>query len=226
MLCYTAIFGAICSAIYQEVYKLFFRCYPVIVHKLVKEIKMNMNMLLVKAMHYKFGIDRDSLPEFTEEENLFRIAAMMEELSEFTVAKTDHEKLDALVDLVVFALGTAERLGYADIFDTAFSRVMKANMSKTVGANKKRGSFAVDLVKPKDWVEPRFDDLLEDRVSINDLHKVVALASGATLAANLSARRGMKKILNEGSGPLNKSEFHRLQMILCTAMLKAERKKQ
>ena len=88
----------------------------------------------ITQMHEMFGITHREA-DFGSEERLFRIGAMLEELSEFTTSKTKEDELDALVDLVVFALGTAERMGYAGVFEQAFNRVMASNMSKTLGAN-------------------------------------------------------------------------------------------
>ena len=114
----------------------------------------------IKQMHEQFGITHAEA-EFTSEERLFRIGAMLEELSEFTTSKTKEDELDALVDLVVFALGTAERMGYSQVFTTAFNRVMISNMSKTLGANNKRGSFEIDLVKGPDFKPATLTDLIK-----------------------------------------------------------------
>ncbi len=115
---------------------------------------------LIKNMHKQFGISHADLPNFSEEERRFRIAAMLEELSEFTSAKTKEDELDALVDLVVFALGTAERMGFADVFEQAYGRVMGSNMTKTLGANNKRGSFQIDLVKGENFQPANIKDLV------------------------------------------------------------------
>tara|TARA_B110000858_G_scaffold198522_1_gene266171 strand:- start:10033 stop:10392 length:360 start_codon:yes stop_codon:yes gene_type:complete len=114
----------------------------------------------IEEMHDKFGISHTG-EDLSSEERLFRIGAMLEELSEFTVAKTKEDELDALVDLVVFALGTAERIGFAEVFEEAFDRVMVSNMSKTLGANNKRGSFKADLVKGPDFKPATLTDLIE-----------------------------------------------------------------
>lgn len=115
---------------------------------------------LIKKMHNQFGISHAQLPNFSDEERRFRIAAMLEELSEFTSAKTKEDELDALVDLVVFALGTAERMGFADVFEQAYGRVMGSNMTKTLGANNKRGSFQIDLVKGENFQPANIKDLV------------------------------------------------------------------
>jgi predicted HAD superfamily Cof-like phosphohydrolase len=114
---------------------------------------------LVKMMHTKFGITSEEVP-FSEEEKKFRICAMQEELDEYKEAETKEDQLDALVDLVVFAMGTAERQGMLEVFDEAFKRVMLANCKKEIGQNQKRGSFQLDLVKPEGWTAPDLSDLV------------------------------------------------------------------
>jgi predicted HAD superfamily Cof-like phosphohydrolase len=121
------------------------------------------DLFWIRAMHEKFGISNEEVPDFTNEERLFRIAAMLEELSEFTSAKTKEDELDALVDLVVFALGTAERMGFLDVFEEAYMRVMQSNMTKTLGANNKRGGFQIDLVKGEGFKPATIKDLVEEK---------------------------------------------------------------
>lgn len=112
----------------------------------------------IKEMHEHFGLTSE-VP-FTSREWAFRVASMEEELDEFKEATCKADELDALVDLLVFTLGTVERMGYADVLDEAFNRVMDANMAKRVGANQKRGSFELDLVKPHGWTAPNLEDLV------------------------------------------------------------------
>ena len=116
----------------------------------------------IKTMHKKFGVDFESQPDFTEEERRFRIAAMLEEIGEYVSANTKEEELDALVDLTVFTLGTAERMGFGEVFLTAFKRVMHSNMSKEVGPNNKRGGFRLDLRKGLNWEAAELNDLVNE----------------------------------------------------------------
>lgn len=111
-------------------------------------------------MHDKFNIKADQV-EFSQREKQFRIDCLSEEVSEYTEADTPEEELDALVDLVVFAFGSAERQGMIDVFEEAFNRVMAANMKKELGPNDKRGSFQIDLVKPEGWEAPCLKDLVK-----------------------------------------------------------------
>jgi len=115
--------------------------------------------LLIRKMHEKFGITPDKV-DFSPREKEFRIEAMQEELDEYKDSTTKADELDALVDLVVFALGTAERQGMLHVFEEAFTRVMVANMMKELGPNQKRGQFQLDLVKPEGFKPAYLNDLV------------------------------------------------------------------
>ena len=116
---------------------------------------------LVQKMHNKFGITHDKVA-FSKEEKEFRIAAMREEIDEYIESETKEDELDAIVDLIVFALGTLERSGMINVFEEAFKRVMEANMKKELGGNQKRGSFKLDLKKPEGWTAPDLSDLVNE----------------------------------------------------------------
>lgn len=113
----------------------------------------------IVEMHEKFGISTDDV-EFLQRERQFRIIAMQEELDEYEESESRVDDLDAMVDLVVFALGTVYRQGMIDVFEEAFTRVMDANLAKELGANQKRGGFALDLVKPEGWKPANLEDLV------------------------------------------------------------------
>ena len=108
---------------------------------------------LIKLMHQKFGISNSEGPtRLSDEERSFRIIAMQEELDEFIASESLVDEYDALLDLIVFAMGTLERMGLP--FYSGFKEVMACNMSKSLGGNAKRGDFQLDLVKPADFVGP------------------------------------------------------------------------
>lgn len=89
-----------------------------------------------------------------------RSEMLYEELCEFNLAlaqKNREKALDALVDLVYFAVGTATSLGWD--FDEAFKRVHEANMKK-VRAYTERSS--VDVIKPTGWKAPDLSDLVKE----------------------------------------------------------------
>jgi len=69
-------------------------------------------------------------------------------------------QLDALVDLSVFAIGTAERQGMN--FHEGWKRVMEANNNKELAKSSEdsKRSFKIDLVKPEGWKAPDLIDLV------------------------------------------------------------------
>lgn len=117
----------------------------------------------VQAMHEQFGISPKDVA-FYQTEKEFRIMCLREEIQEYEDANNPADELDALVDLMVFALGTVDRQGMAHVFEEAFNRVMDANCQKVVGPNKKRLGFQIDLVKPEGWKAPDLSDLVEGMV--------------------------------------------------------------
>lgn len=109
----------------------------------------------------------------------FRVKFLVEELDEYTESVDDLEselkenepdpeevtrllakQLDALVDLVYVAFGTAYLQGFS--IGEAWERVHRANMKKIRTErveDSKRGS-TFDVVKPRGWVPPKLEDLV------------------------------------------------------------------
>jgi len=117
----------------------------------------------VKEMHEQFNIaGGDYYNPLQDDEKKFRATGIQEELIEYLLAKSATEQLDALIDLIIFAVSLAERHGFQQ-FDAAFRRVMKTNCEKQLGANSKRGSFEIDLVKPDGWKPANLADLINFR---------------------------------------------------------------
>ena len=79
-----------------------------------------------------------------------RTAHMEEELREYIEADSKEEKLDALVDLVYLAIGTALLHGFD--FNGAWKAVHEANMQKIRGYNPDQHKLGV--VKPGGWTPP------------------------------------------------------------------------
>ncbi len=89
-----------------------------------------------------------------------RIDCMAEELCELgeAVQERDMDKVvDALIDLMYFAMGTCVMLGID--FDAHWSEVQRTNMSKERGVGKR--GHAVDMVKPAGWTAPNHWPILE-----------------------------------------------------------------
>lgn len=133
---------------------------------------MLFNSLMADVMdfHRKFDLDYNGPPRKLKYELFeFRLKFMEEELEEFAHAQfigdekeTLVQQLDAILDLIYVALGTAHLMGFnSDILNGAWQRIQKANMAKIrveSAADSKRGS-TFDVVKPEGWMPPQFGDL-------------------------------------------------------------------
>jgi len=90
----------------------------------------------------KLGLDVNEKQE--------RLAMMQEELDEYHEATNQVDEYDALLDLLVFTIGTLVQSNYPTV--AGFNAVMNANMSKVVGETKR--GFAKDITKPEGWQPP------------------------------------------------------------------------
>ena len=86
--------------------------------------------------------------------NVYADLEELQELSQAIHTGNLEGTLDALVDTVYIALGTAYLMGFD--FDKAWKRVHKANMQKIRCATKRS---PIDVVKPIGWKPPKLDDL-------------------------------------------------------------------
>ena len=120
----------------------------------------------IDSFHKKYKFEKNEkvgIPDNNELVN-FRTSFLMEELAEYTQAITKKDAagaLDALVDIVYIALGTAWLFNLP--FERAWEQVQKANMSKirTKSKSKKRGT-SFDVVKPKGWTAPDIEQIIEE----------------------------------------------------------------
>ncbi len=103
---------------------------------------------------------KEELDEYTRNSVGLEFELGLRTLNHETVNKHLEEMLDALVDLVYVAVGTAHLHGFD--FREAWRRVQAANMAK-IRAEKpgdsKRGS-TFDVVKPAGWKAPDHSDLV------------------------------------------------------------------
>lgn len=117
----------------------------------------------VAAMHQKFEFDVGSTPKLLENALDFeRYEKMKEELEEFLEAAEDKDlagMADALIDLVVFAKGTAVMMGlpWGDLWQD----VLRANMAKERGSAPNRPAHKQDLIKPEGWEGPTTQEILD-----------------------------------------------------------------
>lgn len=143
----------------------------------------------VIQFHNKFGLSYNQGPRtLPKEEQDFRLTCLHEELSEYelAVAFSDRaEQLDALVDLVYFALGTAHRNGFP--FDKAFNIVHSTNMAKEVKADNQRRGFHLEVTKPEGWKSPNLTELVKTRSLKGQLKGLITIdgpdGSGKTTLA-------------------------------------------
>lgn len=126
----------------------------------------------IDNFHKKYGFEKNEKVDIPNNNELinFRTAFLMEELAEYTNAITKKDAagaLDALVDIVYIALGTAWL--YNLPFEKAWNEVQKANMSKIRAKDKtgKRGT-KFDVIKPKDWKAPNIEKIIEEEREINE----------------------------------------------------------
>lgn len=122
----------------------------------------------IHDMHTKFGV-RDKVSEFVDEGKIdvlreylkFRIDFIREELIELECAYEDsdpEEIVDALIDIVVVAIGTLDAFSVNGFI--AWDEVLRANMSKEPGMKASRpNKFGFpDLIKKEGWVGPDHSD--------------------------------------------------------------------
>lgn len=136
--------------------------------------------------HRKFGIEYEGKPRMLDPELYsFRSRFMREEYREYILSTEGlinelsmvvrdpgmivihmEKALDALVDLVYVALGTAHLHGFD--FNEAWRRVHAANMKKIRAPNAEASmaatgrGHAADVIKPPGWEPPSHKDLVED----------------------------------------------------------------
>ena len=126
----------------------------------------------INRFHNKFGFKKNEkvgIPDNPELVN-FRTSFLLEELAEYSQAITKKDTagaLDALVDIVYIALGTAWLFNLP--FERAWKEVQRANMEKirakdTTG---KRGT-KFDVIKPKGWKPPNIDQIVEEEIEKNE----------------------------------------------------------
>ena len=114
---------------------------------------------LVRAQHEHFNLGYDGPPrDLTIDEKRFRFVCMSEELSEYLIGDSTEDQYDALLDLLVFTLGTMARHGYPL---EGIAAVVDSNLRKEMGPNSKRGGYELDLRKPEGWQSPDLKPFLE-----------------------------------------------------------------
>ena len=119
----------------------------------------------VRDFHKKFDLITENAPIHLTRRKLHeRVECLQEELGEFNEAcqKQDLEaQVDALIDLIYFALGTLVMLGIKPfLFKRLWNDVQRANMAKVRG--KTQRGHAVDVCKPEGWLPPQGRKILDE----------------------------------------------------------------
>lgn len=109
------------------------------------------------------GITPPNIPTILSKERLlFALTAMYEELHEFTLASNENnigEAVDAMIDLIYFALGRCYEMGISkEKFEKCWSIVQEKNMQKKKGT-KNRGT-SIDAMKPNNWKAANLNEIL------------------------------------------------------------------
>jgi predicted HAD superfamily Cof-like phosphohydrolase len=111
----------------------------------------------IQDFHVKFGLNYEGPPRSLPQDLAsFRINFLIEETDEYILASKRSDELDALVDLVYVAMGTAYLHGFD--FAEAWRRVHTANMAKVRGPSQRSGEY--DVIKPEGWQPPYHGDLV------------------------------------------------------------------
>lgn len=117
----------------------------------------------IAKFHEKFSIPQraESTP-IDPDLMRFRLKFLAEELKEANIAAAESnlpDFLDALVDLVYVAIGTAHVFNLD--FATAWASVQEANMKKVNRSEENPGKrgHSSDIVKPAGWVAPNHEAL-------------------------------------------------------------------
>ena len=141
----------------------------------------------IVRFHEKFGVrqTQDHGHKIVDDAMEFRLKFLMEELNEYATAVgariTSNERgtfvefapdadfnvedaLDALIDLVYVALGTAYMHRFP--FNEGWARVQAANMAKeratSADDERSKRKHSIDIVKPEGWKPPVLTDLLDE----------------------------------------------------------------
>lgn len=116
----------------------------------------------VKEFTRKLGLSTPNHPtQLSFDEFEFRLKCLYEEVDEFANAENLPDMIDALIDLVYFAHGTAIRMGVD--WERHWDEVHAANMKKIPGRTKR--GFDLDAIKPDGWTPPDHTRILHETKS-------------------------------------------------------------
>jgi predicted HAD superfamily Cof-like phosphohydrolase len=109
---------------------------------------------MVKEFHKAFGHPIADNPWPLETDRKIKRATWMaEEVQEFIEADTLVDQIDALCDLIYFALGSAVEMGIE--LTPLFALVHKANMDKLDKDGRPIYGLDTKVMKPEGWIPPQ-----------------------------------------------------------------------
>jgi predicted HAD superfamily Cof-like phosphohydrolase len=115
---------------------------------------MNREFDMVRAFHVLAGHPVATAPTFLMPTRVaIRARWMTEEIDELAAAEEVVDQVDAIIDIIYFALGTLVELGVAP--DTAFDIVHRSNIAKVDGSGPVHRDASGKVQKPVGWMDPR-----------------------------------------------------------------------
>lgn len=149
------------------------------------------------------GVDRIAPKPLDDEEFGFFTGCLKEEIEELEEAHGQDfiAEVDAIIDLVYFAVGGLCRMGIpANVQERLFDIVHNANMQKNSGSKDRQVTHSLDAVKPEGWEPPE-----EKIAECLDLYKERVHALARDVGKTLSSAEikpqtytGVKSMTNDG----------------------------
>ena len=102
----------------------------------------------------------EPIQSLTDANLMLSLKQLNEEIHEFETADEANDlagQVDAMLDLIYFALGILYKMGLSPLeINTLFTAVHNANMTKAIGKKKGREvEGAVDAIRPADFIDPK-----------------------------------------------------------------------
>ena len=118
----------------------------------------------IAEFNVMLGNQQGDKVKLTEAQVAERVTFISEELEELKEASTLTDQVDALADILVFAIGGLHIAGLTpDEMQKVLTAVYESNIQKSRGVNAKR-DVLTDAVKPEGWIGPesKIREILND----------------------------------------------------------------
>ena len=149
------------------------------------------------------GMDSNKLNELFK----LRLVMIKEEVKELEEADTPDKVVDAVIDMIVFGIGTLDAFG-VDL-QVAWDEVLRANLQKRPGVKPGRPNpmGLPDLIKPEGWCEPshqfnigRLNEICFDELKGADSLKGEMMPPKFALCPECSSPLNKKKVEESRAG--------------------------